>query len=68
MQQNPRLQPHEEHSGTCLCHSPAFIRINTVLIGRPQRHNLLLKQRSLRQFLKKTLSLYIPIRPQTQRN
>lgn len=31
MQQNPMFQPACEHSEACLCHSPAFVRINTVL-------------------------------------
>ncbi|WP_426817587.1 amidohydrolase family protein [Winslowiella sp. 2C04] len=31
MQQPPLIQPDHEHSEACLCHSPAFKRINTVL-------------------------------------
>lgn len=32
MQQNARIHhAHNEHSEFCLCHSPAFVRINTVL-------------------------------------
>ncbi|AHG20568.1 hydrolase [Chania multitudinisentens RB-25] len=27
----PSIQPAHEHSEACLCHSPAFVRINTVL-------------------------------------
>lgn len=31
MQRMPLIQPTHEHSEACLCHSPAFVRINTVL-------------------------------------